>query len=416
MTRATAAVTSTDRRNGTLVLVLGGLTAVGPLSGDTYLPALPTISTDLGVGHVAVQLTLTASFVGLGLGQLLAGPFSDRYGRRRLLLLGTAVYVIASLGCTLAPSIDALIGCRFAQGLGGAVGIVVSRAVVRDVYAGAAAVAFFSRLLLVFGVAPIVAPLLGVGLLHLGGWRVIFAVLSAFGAALFVAVAWTVPETLPPERRSTGGVRTTIATARTMLTSRVFLGYALACGLAFSGLFSYLGTFPFIVQEVHGQPALVYGALFALNAAGLAVATQVNARLARRVATRTLLGAGLGTYTAGALTALLLVTLDPPGGGGPGLAGLGAALFVVIASLGCILPNAMALAMERFPAAAGTASALLGGLQFLLGAVIAPLVGLGGRGTAVPLGISLAILGPSALLAFAAAGSRRDRPRSLRSG
>ncbi|MFW3171589.1 multidrug effflux MFS transporter [Geodermatophilus sp. CPCC 206100] len=402
MTRAPAPVRPV-RGGASLVLVLGGLTAVGPLSGDTYLPALPAIAADLGVGHVAVQLTLTASFVGLGLGQLLAGPLSDRFGRRRLLLVGTALYAVASLACTLAPSIETLIAARLAQGLGGSVGIVVSRAIVRDVYTGARAVAFFSRLLLVFGVAPIVAPLLGAGVLELAGWRVVFALLAAVGVVLFAAVALLIPETLPPELRSTGGVRATLATARTMLTSRGFVGYALACSLAFGGLFSYLATFPFIVQEVHGRPAMVYGALFAVNAAGLTAATQVTGRMARRVGARTLLGVGLGTYTAGALATLLTVALDPPGGGGPGLAGLTVCLFVVVASLGAILPSATALAMERFPSASGTASALLGGVQFLLGAAIAPLVGLGGRDSAVPLGISLAVLGSAALLAYSVA-------------
>jgi DHA1 family bicyclomycin/chloramphenicol resistance-like MFS transporter len=402
VTRAPVVVRSAPR-SGTLVLVLGGLTAVGPLSGDTYLPALPAIAADLGVGHVAVQLTLTASFVGLGLGQLLAGPLSDRFGRRRLLLIGTALYAVASVGCALAPSIEALIAFRFLQGVGGSAGIVVSRAIVRDLYTGARAVAFFSRLLLVFGVAPIVAPLLGAGVLELSGWRVIFALLSAIGVALFAAVALLITETLPPELRGAGGVRATLTAAGTMLASRAFVGYALACSLAFGGLFSYLATFPFIVQEVHGQPAMTYGVLFAVNAAGLTAASQINGRFARRRPARVLLGVGLGTYTAGALGTLLVVMLDPPGGGGPGLIGLGVCLFVVISSLGCILPNATALAMERFPSASGTASALLGGLQFLLGAVIAPLVGLGGRHTAVPLGCSLAVLGFLALLSFTAA-------------
>jgi DHA1 family bicyclomycin/chloramphenicol resistance-like MFS transporter len=391
------------------VFVLGGLTAVGPMSTDIYLPALPAIAEDLGVGHVPVQLTLTASFVGLGIGQLLAGPFSDRYGRRPLLLIGTAVYALASLGCTLAPTIETLIGFRFAQGLSGAVGIVVSRAVVRDVHSGAQAVAFFSRLLLVFGLAPIVAPVLGAGVLHLAGWRVIFSVLSVLGVVLFGAVALLLAETLAPERRSTGGVRSTALVARTMLASQQFVGYALACSLAWGGLFSYLAAFPFIVQEVYGRSPMLYGVLFAVNAAGLTAATQVNRWFAGRAPTRALLRAGLTAFAVGSLATLLMSTLDPPGGTGPGLAGLSAGLFLVIASLGCILPNASALLLEGFPAAAGTASALLGGMQFLLGASVVPLVGLGGRNTAVPLGVALALLACGALLAFAVAGRRSAR-------
>jgi DHA1 family bicyclomycin/chloramphenicol resistance-like MFS transporter len=403
MTLATRAQPLPATRGSVLVLVLGALTAVGPLSGDAYLPAFPSIAADLGAGQVDVQLTLTASLVGLAVGQLVAGPVSDRYGRRRLLLVGTTAYVVASLGCALAPTVDVLIALRLLQGLAGAVGVVVARAVVRDLYTGTDAAAFFSRLLIVFALAPILAPLMGAGLLAVGGWRWIFVFLAVLGALLVLCVAAFVPETLPAARRTTGGLRGALLPVPLMLRSRVFMGFVLASGCAFAGMFAYLASFPFVVQEIHGRSATEFSALFAINATGLLVVGQVNRRLVARVPLPRLLAYGLCGYSSAGVALLLVVLLDVGAGGNAGLLAIAATTFVLISSLGCVLPNATALALEQFPRASGTASALFGATQFLLGALAAPLVGLGAPDTALPLTVVVVVAAACASAALAVA-------------
>ncbi|HEV7755098.1 MAG TPA: multidrug effflux MFS transporter [Mycobacteriales bacterium] len=386
------------------ILLLGTLAAIGPLSGDTYLPAFPQIAADLGAPPVRVQLTLTASLLGLAVGQLVIGPVSDLWGRRRLLLGGTALYAVVSLGCALAPTIGALTGLRFLQGFAGAAGVVLARAVVRDLYSGAAAARAFSRLLLVFAVAPIVAPLLGTAVLAAGDWRTIFLLLAAVGVLQFLAVRAWLGETLPPARRTAGGLRRIPGVVRDVVRDRSFLGYALACGFAFAGMFAYIAGSPFVVQDLHGASPGVFAGLFAVNAAGLAVATAVNARLVARVEPRRLLSVGLAVHAAGGVSLLgavlldgRLVTLVPP-------------MFVVVASLGFVLPNATALALARFPASAGTASSILGALHFAIGASVAPLVGVGGPGTAVPFGAVIAGTGVVAVAVLSTVHRTKSSP------
>lgn len=390
-----------SRRRGTIV-VLGGLAAIGPFSGDTYLPAFPQIAADLGVEPVRVQLTLTASLLGLGVGQLVVGPLSDLWGRRRPLLAGLALYVLASLGCALAPSVETLIGLRFVQGLSGSAAVVLARAVVRDLYSGVAAARAFSQLMLVFGVAPVVAPLVGSAVLAAGQWRVIFLVLAGIGVLLLGAVALWLKESLPPERRGTGGLSRIPATFGVVLRDRPFLGYALSCGLAYAGMFAYIAGSPFVVQELHGASATVYGALFAVNATGLALVAQLNARLLRRFEPRRLLTVGIGAYTVAALVLFGTVVARER----PGLVAIVPSMFVVVSSLGFVMANATALALARFPDLAGTASSIMGALHFALGASVAPLVGLGGAGTAVPFGATIAGAALAALLVL-----RALRPR-----
>ncbi|MGY1805831.1 multidrug effflux MFS transporter [Blastococcus sp. SYSU D00669] len=380
---------------GTIV-VLGGLAAIGPLSGDTYLPALPQIGEAFSAPPVQVQVTLTASMLGLALGQLVTGPLSDLWGRRRLLLGGLAAYTLMSVACAAAPSLPVLTGLRFLQGLSGAAAIVLARAIIRDLYAGAAAARAFSHVLVVFGVAPVVAPLLGSAVLGWTDWRGIFAVLAAAGAVLF-AVVWTrLPESLPPAVRTDGGLRQLPGVVGTVLRDRGFLGYAVANAFAHAAMFAYIAGSPFVVQTLYGGSPTTFAVLFGANAVGIALAGQLNARLVGRLGPRRLLGIGMSVQTAGGLCLLAVVTLDD----GLGLAAIVPPLFVVIASLGTIQPNATALALARFPRSAGSASSVLGAVYFALGAAAVPLVGIGAGDSAVAFGVVIAATAAAGLLLF----------------
>lgn len=381
------------RDSGRLVVLLGALTTFGPLSIDTYLPALPALRRDFGAGASQAQLTLSACLIGLALGQLLAGPLSDALGRRRPLLVGLAAYALASLLCAAAPTIGVLMGLRFVQGCAGAAGIVISRAVVRDMHAGTAAARYFSRLMLVNGLAPILAPILGGQLLRFMTWHGVFVVLAILGSALFLAAWFGLPETMPPANRQTGGFAATFQAFRELLADRAFTGYALSAGFAFAVLFSYIAGSSFVLQEIYGVSPQTFSLLFGMNALGILAASQINRRFIGRVPLPRLLAIGLGMNALGS-GAFLLVVL-----GGAGLAAVLPALFVAISSIGVISPNAAALALSGHPRTAGSASAVLGVLQYAIGAAAAPLVGLGGSGTAVPMAVVMATMGGCALVA-----------------
>ena len=377
-----------------LVVILGALSAFAPLSIDMYLPALPVLGRDFGAGAAQIQLTLSSCLLGLALGQMVAGPLSDALGRRRPLLIGVAAYALASLLCVVAPSVGALIVLRFVQGAAGAAGIVISRAVVRDLHAGVAAARFFSLLMLVNGLAPILAPVVGGQLLRVTSWRGVFVVLAAIGVGLFLATAAGLRETLPAGSRHGGGLGATLVTFRRLLADRSFVGYALSGGLAFAAMFAYISGSPFVLQGIYGVSPQLFSIMFGLNALGLMVAGQINGRLVGMVSPRRLLGAGVTASAVGSVSLLVVVVA------GLGLTGVLPALFVVVASLGFVLPNATALALSGHPQTAGSASALLGVLQFTVGAIAAPLVGLGGAHTALPMALVIAALGLSALAAF----------------
>lgn len=387
-----------------LVLILGALSMFGPLSIDMYLPSLPALSHDLSASASQTQLTLSACLFGLALGQIIAGPISDSLGRRRPLCVGVAAYAAASLLCVIAPSVTVLILLRFIQGMAGAAGIVIARAIVRDLYSGIAVARFFSLLMIVNGLAPILAPIIGGQLLHFTSWRGVFVTLTIIGILLFVAAATGLSESLPPERRQHGGIRATLITFWRLLTDRAFVGYALACGLAFAAMFAYISGSPFVLQDIYGVSPQLFSIMFGVNALGIVIASQVNERLVGRVSPYRLLAIGL-TATASGGIALLVVII-----GGIGLPGVLPSLFVVVSSMGIVLPNATTLALANYARTAGSASALLGVLQFLIGAAAAPLVGIGGTNTALPMGIVIAALGVSALAVFLALGrTRADR-------
>jgi DHA1 family bicyclomycin/chloramphenicol resistance-like MFS transporter len=385
-----------------LVVVLGSMNAIGPLSIDMYLPALPEIARALHTSASSVQLTLTACVAGLALGQLVIGPLSDRFGRRIPVIAAMVTYAVASLLCAAATSVGALIALRFVQGLAGAGGIVISRAVVRDLHSGARAVRLFSSLMLVTGLAPILAPLVGGQLLAVTSWEGIFVTLTILSALIAALAALGLRETLPPERRSTSGLRRTVETMAELLRDRSFVGHALAAGLTFGALFAYISGSSFALQGIYGLSPQLYSLAFAMNGLGLIAASQVNARIVERVGPRRLLRRALFCVVASALTLLVVVSV-----GGLSVWAVLAPMFAIVSSLAFVLPNATALALADHAAVAGTASALLGLIQFLVGAIAAPLVGVAGPGTAVPMGVVMAVLALGALTAQRAAGRRQ---------
>lgn len=388
-----------------LGLIIGSLTALAPLSIDLYLPALPELTRDFAVNASQGQLTLTACLAGLALGQMVSGPLSDRLGRRPPLLIGLAGYCAASLACAAVQSLWALVGLRFAQGLAGAAGIVIARAVVRDLRSGAAAARAFSYLMLVTGMAPILAPIVGAQLLRLTSWRGLFVTLALLGFALLLAAAAGLDETLPASRRRSASLSDTARTFAGLAGDRSFLGYALVIGFSFGEMFSYIAGSPFVVQDIYGVSPQLYGGVFALNALGLVTCGQINAALVGRLGAARLLAFGVAVSTAAGLCLLAIVLA-----GGIGLAGILPCLFAVVASLGFVMPNATALALAPYPHVAGSASALLGVLQFLLGAAVAPLAGIAGSRSAVPMAVTIAALAAGGIAALRLAG-RAGRER-----
>jgi DHA1 family bicyclomycin/chloramphenicol resistance-like MFS transporter len=373
-----------------LIVILGSLVAIGPLSIDMYLPGLPEIARSLDATAAAVQLSLTACVAGLAVGQLVAGPMSDRFGRRRPLVAGLVTYSGVSLLCALAPTVLALTGLRFLQGLAGGAGIVIGRAVVRDLYSGAQAAKLFSSLMLVTGLAPILAPVVGAQILKVTTWPGIFVVLAALSAAIVTLAAIALPETLPKERRDPGGH--TLATMRHLLTQRSFLGYALTAGLAFGALFAYISGSPFVLQEIYGLSPQAFSLAFGANGLGLVIGSQINARLVTRYGPAYLLRRALLVITvaAAALVAVTIIDL--------GVWPVIACTFVVMSTLSFVMPNSTALSLAEHGAVAGTASALLGVTQFLIGGLAAPLVGIGGTGSAVPMAVVMLSLAAGAVL------------------
>jgi DHA1 family bicyclomycin/chloramphenicol resistance-like MFS transporter len=357
-----------------MIVVLGLLIALGPLTIDMYLPALPTITSDLLTTEAVVQLTLTGTLLGLAVGQLVVGPLSDAFGRKRPLIAGTALHVLASLLCVVAPDILTLGLLRVVQGFGAAAGAVIALAVVRDLYTGRAAATVLSRLILVMGAAPVIAPTLGGGLLTVTSWRGVFAALAGLGALLVLLAVLALPETLPPARRRTAGVRGTLRDYRALLHDRTFVGLVLVAGFAMASLLAYVSGSSFVFQEQFGLDQQQFGLAFGSGAIWLIVATQLNPVLLRRYEPRQIL---LAAVAAGAAAGLVLVGIALTGSGG--LAGVLVGMWTVLFATGLALPNAPAVALSRHGEAAGTAAALLGAVQFGVGAAVSPLVGVLGN-------------------------------------
>ncbi|WP_434569916.1 multidrug effflux MFS transporter [Pseudomonas sp. Z3-8] len=369
------------------ILILGALSAFGPLAIDFYLPAFPAMAIAFGTDENHVQLTLAAYFLGLSLGQLAYGPVADRFGRRIPLLTGVGLFTVASLACAYAPSLEWLIGARFVQALGGCAGMVISRAVVSDKCDAVGSAKVFSQLMLVMGLAPILAPMLGGLLVNLYGWQSIFIGLTLFSALAATAVALWLPESLPahvPRQPLSGALRQ----YGRLLTDSIFLGHALTGGIAIAGMFAYIAGSPFVFIKLYGVPAEHFGWLFGTNAAGFILVAQVNARLLSRRGPAFLLARAVWVYWIAGLSLLAVSALQPER-----LWPLLIPLFICIASLGCILPNASACAMNGQGARAGSASAMLGCLQFSVAAGAAALVAALHDGTAVPMAMVISLCG-----------------------
>ena len=386
--------------------MLGSVSAIGPAAMDAYLPGLPELARDFGVSPSAAQVTVTTYLLGLALGQLLSGPLSDVHGRRRPLVAGMAVFTVTTLACSLAPSLYVLAGMRLVQGTAAAVGVAVGRAIVRDLYAGAAGARYLSRLMMVIGLAPILAPIVGGQLLRFTSWRGVFVALAVLGLALTAIGARLLPETLPRERRRAAGLGITLRTFAQLLADPRFVGFVLIVGLGGGAMIGYVAGSSFVLQEVYGASPQLYGVLFGLNAVFLVAGAQVNAHLLATRSPRSLLRVGLVMLVVAGVALVVIVSLPKAG-----LATVMAPLMLQMASWSFVQANALALALTDHPAVAGTAAALLGVSQYAFGAFTAPLVGLGGSDTALPMALVIAACAVGAAVAFEGLASRSPGPQ-----
>ena len=382
-----------------LVATVVFLTAIAPLATDMYVPAFPRVAGDLNGTATQVQLTLTTFFVGMALGQLVGGPVSDQRGRRRPLLAAVLVMTVASVVCALTPTIGVMMAARFVQGFAGGWAMVIGRAVIVDLATGARLVRVLNVIAGVGGIAPIVGPLLGAVILQLSHWRVSFWAVAALGVVMTVCVLVAVPETLPPGRRHGGGLQAFGRAGRQVLRNRRYVGYLVVSGSAMGALFAYVATSAFVLQSMNGMSPLGYSVDFAANAGGMTIAALAAARLAGRVATRKVILVGQ-VAALGSGIAMLVGALwfDTP------LSVVIVSFFVLMTAQGLIGGNAGALASAEVPDHPGTGSALLGFVQWVAAGTIAPLAGLGGEHTAVPMAVLMiagAVISMVGLLALA---------------
>lgn len=375
-----------------MLCVLALLSAIAPLATDMYLPGLPSMADSLDTSAASVQLTLTTFMAGLGIGQLVIGPLSDGLGRRNLLIGGTILCAVSGVLCAIAPNIGVLIAARLLQGFSGGAGIVLARAVIADRAKGDVAARLFSVMMIIGGVAPVIAPLMGGALLGPIGWRGIFWVLAAASVVMLIGVLTLVPETLPAERRHGGGLAALVRNLRYVVTNRTYLGYAFTFAFGFGALFSYISASPFVVQDVLGLSPGQFSIIFAINSLGIVTGSIVNTKLIGTFQARQLLTFGVSLL----VTAGILLTLATTIGGSHIWLVL-PLMFAVVASIGFIMGNATALAQGQVSEAAGTGSALMGACQFGLAALVSPLVGIGGSDTAVPMAVAILASGAVAM-------------------
>jgi MFS transporter, DHA1 family, multidrug resistance protein len=402
-------VNSNPRHRFLLLAVLGALSAFGPLSMDLYLPGMPSLAAGLTTTDSLAQLTISACMLGLATGQLLSGPLSDRIGRRRPLVVGVALFTLASLACAAAPTIWLLLVARFVQGFAGAAGIVISRAVVRDLYDEASAARVFSRLVLITGLAPVVAPIAGGALLLFTDWRGVFVVLALIGLVLLAAAFFVVPDSLAVANRHTGGLSTQVAQMGRLLRDRRFTGYALAAGIGGCTLFVYISMSSLVLQRDYGVSPQWFAIIFAINSTGIVIASQINVPLLSRFGPRPILIAAVATALAGSLAATISAWLVL------GALFLLIPVFVVVSTQGVQGPNITALVLGPHARSAGSAAAVLGTSQFLVGAIVPPLVSVGGTNALV---MAATMLGSSAIafvvivtMTRAGNSSRESTPR-----
>lgn len=370
----------TPKQHNMLVLVLGALSAVGPFSVDMYLPGFPAIASDFKTDAAHVTLSLTSYFVGISLGQLAYGPIMDRYGRRRPLLLGLLIYIVAAVGCAFSPSVEILVGLRFFLALGGCVGMTGSRAVVRDLFSGSEIARMLSMLMMVFGVAPIIAPTIG-GFVVTGlGWRYIFVVLASIAALVFIAVRRFLPESKGPDKSVSLRPKSVVLEYTSVFKNEDFLIYTFASAAAFGGFFSYISDSPFVYMRLLGFSETQFGWIYGANALGFIGASQFNRVLLKRHGSTKVLNAAV---VAKLFLALLL--LLGTASGLVGRWGVVGFVFCYLFCIGFVGPNAMALTLQPFTRNAGIAAALMGSLQMIAGASASALVSCFHNGTALPM-------------------------------
>jgi MFS transporter, DHA1 family, multidrug resistance protein len=390
-----------------LLLILALLGMAGPFSLDMYLPAFPAMTRDLDASATGIQLTLTAFLLGMGLGQLVFGALSDRYGRRPPLLIGSAVFVLASIAAMAAPVLEMLIAARLLQGLSAAAGVVIGRAIISDMVSGSAAARIFSIMMTLGSIAPVIAPVLGSLVTDAFGWRAVLGVLALLAALMLIGVISAVGETHPEHMRQSGPM---LAGLRSVLRVKQFVRYVVVLACCFGVLMVYISASPFVYQNIIGFSPVMYGAMFGVNAIGLILTGIISAKIALRVPPRRTLGVAIPVMLAMALTLLLLVTLKAP----PLLFAL--PLFGAVSSLGFIFGNTTSLALAEVRAVAGSGSAILGSAQFLLGALVSPLVGVAGETSALPLALVMTASALAALIALLCTGKQNGslRPQDVR--
>lgn len=403
-----AAVARPGRRNIPIVLILGALISLGPLSIDMYLPALPELSRELDASEPLVQLTLTGMLLGLAVGQLLIGPLSDAFGRKRPLVIGLVMHATSSVLCALAGTAEVLAAARLVQGFAGAAVSVTVMAIVRDQFEGIAVARTMSRLMLVMGAAPMLAPTLGTLVLGWSSWRGIFGVLAVAATLLVLLALLALRETLPVERRRPSRIRSSLSTYRSLLGDRPFLALALIGGLMMAAMFSYISGASFVLQEGFGLSPGQFALVFGGNALALIVMSQVNPLLLRRFRIMDVMTTAIVT---GFLASVTLVLTGLTGFGG--LVGALVPLTVILGAAGLIMPNVPALALSRHGEAAGSAAAILGCLQFGIGATVAPLVGLFGSSTTAPMGVVMTMVVALALTLLLGVVRRDPQVRSF---
>ena len=384
-----------------MAIVLGSFAAIAPLSTDMYLPSLPALAEDLQSNTSVAQLTLTANLLGLGLGQLWLGLLSDQRGRRMPLIISLSVYCLSSVLCTAAPSIELLILLRFIQGVSGAGGMVISRAIVRDIYSGSELTKFFSLLMLINGAAPILAPVVGGQLLQFTSWRGIFIVLSILGILMVAAAIFSIQETLSQENRIAGGLKSTLLTLKNLLRDRIFIGYVLTQGFVLAAMFAYISGSPFVIQNIYGASPQMFSLIFAVNGLGIIMASQTTGRLAGRIKEKTLLKFGLCVATFGGVLLVTMLSL------GVGLIGVLLSLFFVVSSVGIVGTTVFSLAMESQGKSAGSAAALLGLMPFILGSIVAPLTGIGNGQSVWPMATIILVCEGIAVISYLFLANRK---------
>ncbi|SCV39545.1 Bicyclomycin resistance protein [Bacillus subtilis] len=385
----------TGKERLALAFLLGMLAILGPLNIDMYLPSFPEIADDLSASASLVQLSLTACLVGLTIGQLIVGPVSDAQGRRKPLLICIFLFALSSLFCALSPNITTLVAARFLQGFTASAGLVLSRAIVRDVFTGRELSKFFSLLMVITAVAPMVAPMTGgaILLLPFATWHTIFHVLTIIGFLLVLLIALRLKETLPPEKRIPSSIGTSVKTMGSLLKDRSFMGYALTVGFIHGGSFAYVSGTPFVYQDIYGVSPQVFSILFGINGLAIISGSFIIGRFGGIIHEKSLLR--MAVITAMIATAVLLtVTMIH----GP-LATLVISIFIYMITIGMVLTSTFTLAMERQGHRAGSASALLGMLPLLLGSIVSPLVGIN-ETTAIPMGAIMFVTAVIGALAF----------------